>query len=114
MRISDWSSDVCSSDLTAGDLEPPGPGRARVVGDRAAGRPRVHARPGPHTLDRRAGGGADGGGAGDGRGHRGAETRLRGDEARKSVVEGKSVAVRVDLGGRRILKQTRNLKKSKN
>src|SRR3546814_8845814 len=25
MRISDWSSDVCSSDLTAPDLKPPAP-----------------------------------------------------------------------------------------
>src|SRR3546814_19121271 len=30
---------------TAGDLEPPGPGRARVVGDPAAGRPPVPAPP---------------------------------------------------------------------
>src|SRR3546814_16070680 len=67
MRISDWSSDVCSSDLSncgeehddvlwaAGGLSP--------------------ARQADHASDR------------------------------KSVVSGKSVSVRVDLGGRRIIKK---------
>src|SRR3546814_20931752 len=34
------------------------------------------------------------------------------DEDRKSVVEGKSVAVRVDLGGRRIIKTKNNTRKA--
>src|SRR3546814_19127258 len=86
MRISDWSSDVCSSDLVqvmVGAQQPVGAeaadrlGRlahdvvADVLAQRAADRDRVQ----------------DGG------------------EDRKSVVWGKSVSVRVDLGGRRIIKQ---------
>src|SRR3546814_13340562 len=75
MRISDWSADVCSSDLRA---------RARRVpsnADRPVARPmrRRWAR----WRRRRTG-------------RRGAD--------RKSVVYGKSVSVRVDLGGRRIIK----------
>src|SRR3546814_21155280 len=66
MRISDWSSDVCSSDLPTRRDQPSRPARGR------AGR--------PAPTPRRA---AD----------------------RKSVVEGKSVSVRVDLGGRRIIKK---------
>src|SRR3546814_2449073 len=66
MRISDWSSDVCSSDLR---------GRPLVLA--AAGRPRRL------RVD-----------AGD---------VVAGVEGRKSVVEGESVSVRVDLGGRRTI-----------
>src|SRR3546814_20806555 len=85
MRISDWSSDVCSSDL-AGHWQP--------VGFRRRGPAACHAEIGLQAVDRadmhmrrtrrQAGG----------RGERG---------ARKSVVHGKSVAVRVDLGGSRII-----------
>src|SRR3546814_17587065 len=101
MRISDWSSDVCSSDLR-GPLD--------VVG---------------------GGGGADLGAdllhqllaqllallfAGH-QGHVGVdalaldvvrETDHRGLGDRKSVVEGRRVSVRVDLGGRRLIKQKKN------
>src|SRR3546814_10819236 len=72
MRISDWSSDVCSSDLSA----TPGksPRHERVA--RGAFMPSPPVSPAPHLpLDR------------------------------KSVVSGKSVSVRVDLGGRRIIKE---------
>src|SRR3546814_5715330 len=81
MRISDWSSDVCSSDLR---LAVPGTERAQVDhlgldalgGERLRGRCRdVHGRrPGDD-----------------------------GDVDRKSVVKGKSESVSVDLGGRRIM-----------
>src|SRR3546814_21008407 len=78
MRISDWSSDVCSSDLA----EPRAPLRA-LVG----------LRPGRLT-----------GGvavlavvAATGQEH-------ERQQDRKSVVSGKSVSVRVDLGGRRLIK----------
>src|SRR3546814_10215829 len=77
MRISDWSSDVCSSDLL--------PWRRGLV--TGAG---TH-----HGLDR--------------------QVVLVGEleialvvgrnRDRKSVVSGKSVSVRVDLGGRRIIKK---------
>src|SRR3546814_20012874 len=90
MRISDWSSDVCSSDL------------GRVARRRRKpGQP-----PGGHDACVGAGGAA--GGAGD-HGQPGAVERGGGvffrPSDRKSVVKGKSVSVRVDLGGRRILKK---------
>src|SRR3546814_12509416 len=81
MRISDWSSDVCSSDLVEADRLAIG---HRVLDDR------------PHQL-RIFLGLAEA-----------ARVRNLRPEAvldRKSVVEGKSVSVRVDLGGRRIIKK---------
>src|SRR3546814_11910487 len=95
MRISDWSSDVCSSDLADGcrdfslrDVPPVAQsppyrhGHARTR--RQRGDPRRRAEP----PDRRRAGLRD----------------------RKSVVEGKSVPVRVDLGGRRIIKKKKTIK----
>src|SRR3546814_13809190 len=80
LRISDWSSDVCSSDLrgTCRSANPGAPSPRQVCLQRRCGR---------HVcrhLDR-------------------CLQRSRRD--RKSVVSGKSVSVRVDLGGRRILKK---------
>src|SRR3546814_20297681 len=89
MRISDWSSDVCSSDLF----------------EIAVAARHVHYRRDGFDGQRRA-----------------AEIRVQDDAAgvdraaqgalpaprqtdRKSVVQGKSVSVRVDLGGRRIIKK---------
>src|SRR3546814_14538430 len=96
MRISDWSSDVCSSDLPARPSAEPagglrqlrsGPGRRSGAAD-----PQYH------------GSGVVSGGLPDpivaaqvGRGR-----------DRKSVVEGKRVSVRVDLGGRRIIKKKKD------
>src|SRR3546814_13334324 len=91
MRISDWSSDVCSSDLIAieetcrGHIgpEPAGKGSRRSVSARrrrAIDDPDRH----PRFLGR----------------------MVRAVQAdRKSVVEGKSVSVRVDLGVRRLIKK---------
>src|SRR3546814_20203697 len=110
MRISDWSSDVCSSDLRDG--------LAGRVGDelaadfpRRVGRPVVQARElrarfrvGVLDAQRAAAVAHD---------HRDQALALvetehaRGFRDRKSVVSGKSVSVRVDLGGRRILKKKR-------
>src|SRR3546814_14563221 len=90
MRISDWSSDVCCSDLARGPgrgdrgLGAVGRGRARGV------RPAVAAELGNGRGRRRARHGRLAGGG-----------PVRQD--RKSVVSGKSVSVRVDLGCRRIL-----------
>src|SRR3546814_13249031 len=84
MRISDWSSDVCSSDLDVLAWQPLPPfARAQRVGRR-----RLH----PAAE----------------RSHRGLSARhlQLPVEDRKSVVSGKSVSVRVDLGGRRIIKKT--------
>src|SRR3546814_11557369 len=75
MRISDWSSDVCSSDLG---------GRNVSVGDSSAG-----VRGGWVRVDICS--------------DSDRPWRLPAD--RKSVVEGKSVSVRVDLGGRRSIKK---------
>src|SRR3546814_13737236 len=98
MRISDWSSDVCSS-----DLDPPREDdlvvilRFSTVPDavrRAAGerhRDRTDRQCLRHDVPLR--------------GHR----RRQAD--RKSVVKGKSVSVRVDLGGRRIIKKKTSHKK---
>src|SRR3546814_18315533 len=93
MRISDWSSDVCSSDLIEA-LGPIAVGQ-QVLDDRAPlyghgdrrGRDRAVARPRGESLvalRRRRG-------------------RHRAD--RNSVVEGKRVSVRVEVGGCGILKK---------
>src|SRR3546814_16125554 len=103
MRISDWSSDVCSSDLAGdahcdadiGRLE-----RGRVV-DAIAGHRHGH------TIALQ--------GLDDAQLVLGIDTRVH-REDRKSAVEGKSVSVRVDLGGRRIIKkkkQTRDNQRNK-
>src|SRR3546814_11728690 len=92
MRISDWSSDVCSSDLRI-DVGGPDPD---LVRPRRSGRG-AHLGQGAsrcRRADRRGGAAADGSRAAG----RGAE-RLD----RTSVVLGKSVSVRVALGGRRII-----------
>src|SRR3546814_13455700 len=90
MRISDWSSDVCSSDLplATGPRRHPGAPPARREHRHGGAR---HAELRPHRA-------APGASA-----RRLALGQGRGD--RKSVVSGKSVAVRVDLGGRRNIKK---------
>src|SRR3546814_14282514 len=111
MRISDWSSDVCSSDLAAdaaymklniGTYN--GVRYTRITLDLA--NPRVYAM--LHKILRAE--------IGD-------KIRLFSipkdhgpgpvDVDRKSVVEGKRVSVRVDLGGRRIIKKKKTTKKSR-
>src|SRR3546814_6487368 len=80
MRISDWSSDVCASDLIAVALsDRSGADRAEIGARLRLGQ--VH-RAGPPALD---------------------ERRQIDAPDRKSVVEGQSVSVRLDLGGRRII-----------
>src|SRR3546814_3470376 len=76
MRISDWSSDVCSSDLQL--VIYPRPIFRRAMEHNAASLILVHNHP-----------------SGD---------ATPSEEDRQSVVQGKSVSVRVDLGGRRIIK----------
>src|SRR3546814_17319455 len=95
LRISDWSSDVCSSDLHH---------RQAIEREHQLVRRRIElaqacglGRAGFFGLDR-ARGHADIGNPGD---------QVMGNE-RKSGVEGKSVAVRVDLGCRRCIKKTNN------
>src|SRR3546814_9418898 len=90
MRISDWSSDVCSSDLSARRVRP---GRVVLAFRRAQAECRT-ALADPDALPQRQS---------DKAGNR------RDQEDRKSVVSGKSVSVRVDLGGRRIIKKKKNI-----
>src|SRR3546814_17313749 len=77
MRISDWSSDVCSSDLCQDDWYRAA-ARALGIGDEGTAFVFVcQEKTAPYVVT----------------------------VARKSVVEGTRVSVRVDLGGRRILKK---------
>src|SRR3546814_19245952 len=96
MRISDWSSDVCSSDLVD-------EGSQHVLGAVEALQgvvdPDAHDRHQQHTL-----GSAEVAAIDPGQQHQGPHPP--GD--RKSVVSGQSVSVRVDLGGRRLI-QTKNI-----
>src|SRR3546814_11243376 len=111
MRISDWSSDVCSSDLSP---HRPGPGSApshdalrrpvrlaRTEGSRRARRRARQNRPGPSARALRAQG------FGEQAPRRGGPVGLL-PEDRKSVGEGKGVSVRVDSGGRRNIKKKNN------
>src|SRR3546814_15927457 len=82
-RISDWRSDVCSSDLA---VEPGQHEEGRAVNATAQGQ--VQLVVGMNVFA----------------GLKEQEGRTQHHRDRKSVVEGKSVSVRVDLGGRRIIK----------
>src|SRR3546814_11514928 len=83
MRISDWSSDGCSSDLLDRSREA---GRARAFRQRSGG--------GAAREQRPVSAGPDQGQEHGNQYHRSEERRV-----------GKSVSVRVDLGGRRIIKK---------
>src|SRR3546814_21076595 len=118
MRISDWSSDVCSSDLLVEDIELEdradrelrvgmlrGEGGDGVVverGDEKAGPARQRGEIGGDARETVVGHVE----AGDAQ----AEHPIvgRGAEARKSVATGKRVSVRVDLGGSRHIKKKNN------
>src|SRR3546814_16710432 len=120
MRISDWSSDVCSSDLLRRGFvtEQFGGGEGLALGledaasvdraalaDAAVGRHQQGARIGvgdAYAGLQRAGKEGVEGGIGSRVGIGG----FRKDDAeldRKSVVEGKRMTVRVDIGGRRVI-----------
>src|SRR3546814_21125215 len=109
MRISDWSSDVCSSDLRQGGCRPTAGGRAfhrpgadgecragRVIDlplpGRTAVEPPPHRSGIPRPQSRRI--------------HRQYSSGCQLD--RKSVVKRTSVAVRVDICGLRILKNKKS------
>src|SRR3546814_20371646 len=97
MRISDWSSDVCSSDLSPASGMPPAPSPQRLSPRRRPLATSPFADPEPQlTADADARAGRGPGCAGR-------------TGARKGVVYGKRESVRVDLGGPRIIKkQTKN------
>src|SRR3546814_19666322 len=104
MRISDWSSDVCSSDLLAELLLRANPHIRRAL---RATYPFVFVDEFQDTtyaqydflLSAFADGQTTVTAVGDDK------QRIMAWADRKSVVEGKSVSVRVDLGGRRIVKK---------
>src|SRR3546814_18287919 len=100
MRISDWSSDVCSSDL----IEQQARRCLASAPDPAAELVKLGEAETLGVLDRHDGG----------FGHVDPDLDDRGgdEEDRKSVVQGKSVSVRVDLGGRRMI--TKEKRKGKN
>src|SRR3546814_9178134 len=95
LRISDWSSDVCSSDLIHAAAEQCGallhPAAARRGAPLRDRRAPAEARQGDGQFAARRGAG-----------HR---------PDRKSVVSGQSVSVRVDLGGRSIIKKKNDVHK---
>src|SRR3546814_12762421 len=95
MRISDWSSDVCSSDLKAQtyvDISRLLDAVMGHFGQIPEGRPN-----GFHLGPKAAW-----------KGTQPSRRALWPELDRKSVASGKSVAVRVDLGGRRIIKKKKN------
>src|SRR3546814_19875492 len=112
MRISDWSSDGCSSDLAVGaghQRNGIGPVRqaaltavamqyVAIIAEQA--QLRVDA-PVAVMLRERS---APAFGVGAGLARNGVVRDAVDEEARKSVVEGKSVFVRLEIGGRRIIK----------
>src|SRR3546814_12030148 len=112
MRISDWSSDVCSSDLAEGvafaSLPVVSPaGGAAVISVIPVGAPQdesttllMHRIRDEVIPLATAGTGLEA--------HVGGITAAL-SGARKSVVEGKSVAVLVETGGRRLIKKTKHL-----
>src|SRR3546814_16188600 len=116
MRISDWSSDVCSSDLRVvaiRSMEGIVIARQELWNDielaiiSAANRSSVSASSASTEIRERA----------RRRGRRPAShvigTTLLAKGARKSVVSGKSVSVRVDRGGRRSIKKNKTKNKER-
>src|SRR3546814_17640549 len=106
MRISDWSSDVCSSDLVPNAMIPPPTQSHRAIGWMMTRR--VTSPPGSsgsrvivrYTSSRKPV-------LTDGVG------MSEPQPDRKSVVSGKSVSVGVDLGGRRFIQNKRHKEKQR-
>src|SRR3546814_12964988 len=116
MRISDWSSDVCSSDLQRGD-------RLDLLGVCAeAARVSDEIDLGQHLVTRVGEQIVEGGAAGRGlKAVNATEATIVEQhedqfdaQDRKSVVEGKRVSVRVDLGVRRFIIKTIHTDTNKN
>src|SRR3546814_16399737 len=124
MRISDWSSDVCSSDLVTGSNYAPGSGlapqapqgeRVLVYGDLKSVKPYAEYRaPDREIVLKLTGNMERYFWSINGKKYSEAKPiRLNyGERDRKRVVEGKSMSVRVDVGGRRIIKN-KKLRQSK-
>src|SRR3546814_15158735 len=113
MRISDWSSDVCSSDLSATgllvDLPTAQNGRSiTAYAARKRGSGKVGLTPRQTEVLRLVAKGKSNKEVGRDLGmlEGTVKAQLR---DRKDAVEGKRVSVRVDLGGRRIIKKKKNI-----
>src|SRR3546814_19182819 len=102
MRISDWSSDVCSSDLRL-RCQRSGPVRS----DPGRSQRRTAAVFAQMAIEPERGLQPAAGWREPNHGHDDLLTKQIAGRSgdRKSVVSGKSVSVRVDLGGRRIIKK---------
>src|SRR3546814_16798253 len=109
MRISDWSSDVCSSDLYRPLSGRPEqaicPVRPAQFAFPRSGRREPRYR---HDAEGRRHRSGEVRGDGEGYAHR---ARIRQARDRTSVGSGKSVAVRVDLGGRGHIRIKKTLRK---
>src|SRR3546814_17719329 len=114
MRISDWSSDVCSSDLSGAKRAETGAGNAPRSGNSAGSAHREAACSQCGCRD--DGTGAELRGARDqpGRNAGTKESEAEQGQDRKSVAKGKSVSVRVNHGGRVIIKTKRHQNKPRN
>src|SRR3546814_10353893 len=102
LRISDWSSDVCSSDLAPRHLD-----RSRHEGQIVRVQQARRAAPELVVVVAVVPVGGLGLGGGGLRRHRGEKRHGHGRGARKSVVSGRSRSVRVDLDGRPTLTQNK-------
>src|SRR3546814_20225468 len=113
MRISDWSSDVCSSDLRDGAAQQFAAPARLGLGDLRRGAAFARARLSRRDVPRSGlGAGRYGAARAVSRGRRAFREPPPLDAAeRKGVGEGKSVAVRVVLEGRRIMKKKTKTKK---
>src|SRR3546814_12479111 len=112
MRISDWSSDVCSSDLLR--RLPQQGGHAPKVQGLLAIMPASSSQPARRldlNLARQFSGWSRSTSATCQANWAPVAARPSQNGDRKSDVEGKSVSVRVDLGGRRIIKKKKRKKK---
>src|SRR3546814_13490597 len=104
MRISDWSSDVCSSDLVdLSRIQPSGAAGADTEARHTDGA--VQVLRDSCAAEAAAGANARGSTVMPNLQNRIAIVTGAAPGDRKSVVSGKSVSVRVDLGGRRIIKK---------
>src|SRR3546814_18846549 len=104
MRISDWSSDVCSSDLDGGQIVAEAVDAVETGSEGGAAMSPLVVQDDPVPQSHEA------------PGHRGPQLLVAGPAVhehdqrdRKSVVEGKRVSVRVDFGGSPIIKQKQYL-----
>src|SRR3546814_18533204 len=116
MRISNWSSDVCSSDLKAEfeEAKRRAGGIEKWIEEQLKGTSVTEVLFGAETYDREWVRHEIKRSYELGKGLLAIDIHSVKDPDRKSVVQGKSVAVRVDFGGRRIIKTKKTERKYNN